>query len=319
MVGLLNSDYAEIFSYTDRNDITDVVALRKSVNELLVAATAGIPWPEGMEESTYSTNSLDGTPFKIHRFLPHSLQKGIEAGPQRAVVFAFGGGLIAGGVEVSRPVIAKLADLSQSQVFAPQYRLGPEHPTRGVEDVYSTIQWLHVNAKRLNIDPERIVLYGQSAGGGIAAGAALMARDKELSPPIAGQCLRYPMLDDRTTMDESDPRWKFLTHSVASNDIGWKCYLGGKERLERIADDISCYAAPARATNLHGLPPAHIGVGSLDLFRDEDLAYAAGLVMADVGVDFILYPGVPHGFDLNPAIDLGNTMWDKEVRWITNF
>ncbi|KAI1088903.1 alpha/beta hydrolase fold-domain-containing protein [Rostrohypoxylon terebratum] len=338
------------------DNITDILAIRAWSNALIDAASKAVPYPEGMQESVHATTSLDGTRLQITRFLPQAVRKEeveeqaqveeaqVEAGdaesngvagikgkgkgqgkgvPKRAVIFVFGGGMISGTVEVSRGFIAAVAQNSHTQVFAPQYRIAPEHPYHaGVDDVYATILWLQANALAFDVDPARIIIMGQSAGGGVAAGVALMARDKGLSPPLAGQCLRYPMLDDRTWYPESDPRNKYWTWSVAANDMGWTYYLGGLKKEDRNEETVPCYAVPARATDLRGLPPTQIGVGSLDLFKDENLDYAARLVKADVGVEFHLYPGMPHGFDGPhgftgvPAMRFTNEMWEDEARWI---
>lgn len=115
---------------------------------------------------------------------------------------------------------------------AVEYRKAPEHRfPAAVEDVFSTVVWLQDNTTTLNVDPARIILYGPSAGGGVAAGAVLMARDKGLNPPVAGQVLKYPMIDDRTTISENSPLFPHLLWTPARNDMGWKAYLG-KERGE---------------------------------------------------------------------------------------
>ncbi|KAI1212594.1 alpha/beta hydrolase fold-domain-containing protein [Annulohypoxylon truncatum] len=350
---VVDPEYAQILAKSSGqsgdNITTDVLAIRAWTNALIEAASKAHPYPEGMRESTHSTTSLDGTILHITRFLPLSVQKeeaeaaaeaaaGAEAGkdggadkkdkkakrrPKRAVVFVFGGGMISGTVQASRGFIAAVAENSQTQVFAPQYRIAPEHPYHaGVDDVYATIQWLQRSAADFDVDPKRVIIMGQSAGGGVAAGVALMARDKGLDPPLAGQCLRYPMLDDRTWYPESDPRNKYWTWSVAANDMGWTYYLGGLKKEDRNEETVPCYAVPARAKDLRGLPPTQIGVGSLDLFKDENLDYAARLVKADVGVEFHLYPGMPHGFDGPhgftgvPAMRLTGEMWEDEARWI---
>ncbi|KAI1100877.1 alpha/beta hydrolase fold-domain-containing protein [Jackrogersella minutella] len=319
MALVIDPQYAKLIEETNGTSgggITDTTAIRNWANASVSAAAQAVPWPEGMQQSTHSASSA----LEIQRFAPQAHD------PGRAVVFVFGGGMISGSVESSRGFVAALAHTSRSQVFAPQYRIAPEHPfPAAVDDALAAVEWLQANAQAFGVDPARIVVFGQSAGGGVAAGMALRARDRGLSPPLAGQCLRYPMLDDRTTMADSDPRWKYWTWSVAANDMGWKCYLGGLEKWERTDENISCYAAPARAKELHGLPPTFIGVGSLDLFKDENLDYAARLVKADVGVEFHLYPGMPHGFDGPhgfagvPPMKLGKEMWEDEARWIMKF
>ncbi|KAI0883771.1 alpha/beta hydrolase fold-domain-containing protein [Annulohypoxylon maeteangense] len=336
---VVDPEYAQILAKSagqSGDKITDILAIRDWSNALIDAASKAVPYPEGMQETVHSTTTSDGFLLQITRFLPLSVRQEYEdveveheskestgSKGKRAVIFVFGGGMISGTVSVSRGFIAAVANNSHTQVFAPDYRIAPEHPYHaGVDDVYATILWLQSHAQELGVDPARIVIMGQSAGGGVAAGVALMARDRGLDPPLAGQCLRYPMLDDRTWYPESDLRNKYWTWSVAANDMGWTYYLGGLKKEDRNEENTPCYAVPARAVDLRGLPPTQIGVGSLDLFKDENLDYAARLVKADVGVEFHLYPGMPHGFDGphgftgKPAMRFTNEMWEDEARWI---
>jgi acetyl esterase/lipase len=185
------------------------------------------------------------------------------------------------------------------QHFAVDYPRAPEHPApASLEDCYAALQWLSAHARELHVDPARIVIYGVSAGGGLAAGVALMARDRGLSPPLAKQVLVYPMLDDRTHYPDDWPARPFLTFTAEDNVMSWDAYVGADKRGREDAD-VSIYAAPGRAENLEGLPSTYIDVGGLDLFRDENLRFAQRLAEANVEVEFHLYPGLPHGFE-NP-------------------
>lgn len=160
------------------------------------------------------------------------------------------------------------------------------------------------NATALGIDPRRIAVGGASAGGGLAAGLALLARDRG-GPAIAFQFLIYPMLDDRTVAAAAravtDPRvW-----NLAANRNGWRAYLGD----EPGGADVSPYAAAARATDLRNLPPAYLSVGTRDLFVDEDIAYAQRLLAAEVAVELHVYPGAFHGAEvLVPTAALSRRM-----------
>lgn len=184
--------------------------------------------------TTVSTaTSTDGSKLNITRFMPLAVQQTQDTAPRRAVVYAFGGGLIAGSVAACHNMIASFAEQTATQVFAPDYRLAPEHPyPAALNDVYSCITWLQARAGEFNGDPARIITFGQSAGGTLTAAAALRARDEGLAPPIAAQVLRYPMLDDRTRMDSEDPRFPFLTWSPSSNMIAWRAYLGQKDETD---------------------------------------------------------------------------------------
>jgi acetyl esterase/lipase len=173
------------------------------------------------------------------------------------------------------------------------YRLPPEHPFPApVEDCYAGLTWLFAHAGELGVDPSRIAIGGASAGGGLAAGLALLARDRR-EVQVAFQLLIYPMIDDRNDTPASyaitDPR---VWHRE-SNRLGWKAYLG----RDGGGDEVSPYAAAARATDLTNLPPAYIPVGALDLFIDENIEYAQRLIQAGVPTELHVYPGAIHGFD----------------------
>ena len=175
------------------------------------------------------------------------------------------------------------------------YTLAPE--ARGstiVEQCYAGLLWLCDHAKELNIDPARIGVIGESAGGGIAAGLALYARDQKFSPPLAKQILIYPMLDDRSNSvpDEELQPFAGLWNTV-DNTTGWTALLGG----DYGTDKVSIYASPGRAPDLSGLPPAYVDVAELDVLRDENLEYGKRLAAARVGVELHLRPGLPHGFE----------------------
>jgi len=180
-------------------------------------------------------------------------------------------------------------------VASVDYRLPPESPHPGpVEDCYAALKWLHREAPRLGIDSQRIGIAGESAGGGLAAALALLARDRgEVN--VAYQALVYPMLDDRTCVNS--PRHPYTgefgwTHD--KNHFGWSCLLG----CEPGSSDVSSYAVAARADDLSRLPPTFISVGTLDLFLEEDMEYARRLMRAGVLVELHVYPGAYHGFEL---------------------
>lgn len=200
-------------------------------------------------------------------------------------------------VEIFAPAIARSVITTGIQQFAVDYPLAPEHPApAAVNDCFAALEWLSRHAVEMHIDPARIIVMGDSAGGGLAAGTALMARDKGLTPPIAKQVLIYPMLDDRTAYPDDWPTKTFLTWKAEDNVLAWDAYLGADKRGRGDAD-VSPYAAPGRVKSVEGLPSTYIEVGGLDLFRDEDMRFALRLAEANVEVEFHLYPGVPHGFE----------------------
>jgi triacylglycerol lipase len=174
-----------------------------------------------------------------------------------------------------------------------EYRLSPETTYPGpLEDCYSALRWTCEHVEDLGIDPRRIGVTGVSAGGGLAAGLALLVRDRG-EHRLAFQLLECPMIDDRQSTPSRQraglPMW-----SREANDYGWRNYLGQLYG----ADDVPEYAAPYRATDLSGLPPAYLSVGALDGFLDEDVAYATRLNGAGVPTELHVYPSAPHGFQL---------------------
>jgi acetyl esterase/lipase len=175
-----------------------------------------------------------------------------------------------------------------------EYRLAPEFPDPyPVEDCYAALVWTAEHAVEFGIDADRLMIAGVSAGGGLAAGCALLARDRG-GPKLTGQVLLCPMLDDRDRTVSSAQYEGIGLWDRASNVMGWTALLGER----RATDDVSIYASPARATDLSGLPPAFIDCGSAEVFRDEDVAYATALWAAGVQAELHVWPGGFHGFDM---------------------
>ncbi|GAB2856710.1 hypothetical protein GCM10022221_65510 [Actinocorallia aurea] len=174
-----------------------------------------------------------------------------------------------------------------------EYRLAPEHPDPApVEDCYAGLRWLAENAAALGADPARLMILGGSAGGGLAAGTALLARDRGF-PALTHQVLLCPMLDDRMTTPSSRMLDGEGVWDREDNLFGWTALLGDR----RGTADVSPYAAPARAEDLSGLPRTYLDVGSVETFRDEAIDYALRLSQAGVSVDFHLWGGGYHGFE----------------------
>lgn len=192
-----------------------------------------------------------------------------------------------------------------------EYRLSPETAYPGpLEDCYAGLRWVQEHATEMGIDRDRIGIAGASAGGGLAAGLALMARDRgEL--PIAFQLLAYPMIDDRQTTRSSS--WEVPIWSPDNNEFGWRAYLGDLYG----SADVPSTAAAARATDLAGLPPALVYVGTLDGFCDEDVLYAMRLYQTGVPTELHVYPGAPHGFDgFAPTSSLARRCHRDTKEWL---
>ncbi|MCD7101110.1 alpha/beta hydrolase [Pseudoclavibacter sp. 13-3] len=229
-------------------------------------------------------------------------------------VYTHGGGMILGTIEQYTPIIAGYAAAAGVPLFAPDYRLAPEHPhPTPSEDSYAGLVWAWEHLDELGGgDRDRFFVIGDSAGGNLAAGLALMARDRR-GPKLAKQILIYPMLDDRTVV--TDPAIAaFLTWRFEDNITGWQALLGdGAGALE----PVSPYAVPGRAADLAGLPEAFIDVGTLDIFRDEDIDYAKRLLRSGVQVELCVYPGVPHAWELlAPDTELAKVARANRVRAI---
>jgi acetyl esterase/lipase len=221
--------------------------------------------------------------LRIHR------PKGVD-GDLPCVYWMHGGGMVLGSARQDDQRFDRWCVRHRCVGVAVEYRLAPETSYPGpLEDCYVGLRWVHEHADELGVDPGRVGIGGASAGGGLAAGLALLARDRgEL--PVAFQLLVYPMIDDRRTTTSS--RWEVPIWNPAANEFGWSAYLGALG-----GGDVPAYAAPARAADVSALPPALVVVGALDGFLDEDVTYAQRMLQAGVPVELHVYPGAPHGFD----------------------
>ncbi len=269
-----------------RQDPEDHLARRAAIAKLR-AAMPDVPLPDGVSLQDHLAPGPDGAPdVMVRLYRPASLPANAPA-----LYWIHGGGMVVGNVQMNDPYCAGVAAELNVLVASVEYRLAPEHPfPEPIEDCYAGLRWLASSADELGLDRSRLAIGGGSAGGGLAAALALIARDRG-EVEVCFQLLVYPMLDDRNTTRSSqaivDPRvW-----NRASNLAGWHAYLAG----DAGADDVSPYAAPARATELAGLPPTYVNVGTLDLFVDEDIAYAQALLAANVPTELRVYPGVFHG------------------------
>jgi acetyl esterase/lipase len=256
-------------------DLTDPVSARKDLAEVAAAVPAADT--TGLEIEDRTVPADPDVAVRIYR-------------PQRAqgaIVWLHGGGWVMGDLDTEHPTASRLSADSNAVVVSVGYRRAPEHPfPAALDDAYAVLTWTARHAAELGIDPERIAVGGHSAGGGLAAAAALRARDQH-GPAICFQLLNQPALDDRqqtwSQRNFTDTPW------MNRNKIGttWRHYLGSALATP--------YAAPARATDLSGLPSAYIATAEFDPLRDEDIDYAVRLLQAGVAVELHQWPGTFHG------------------------
>jgi acetyl esterase len=238
------------------------------VDELLVPGPAGAPQ------------------VRVRRYRPTDLEA-----PLPALVYLHGGGFVVGSLDLYDADCRRIAAEVNAVVVSVDYRLAPEHPfPAGLEDCYAALVWLADQAAELDVDPDRIAIGGESAGGGLTAGVALLARDRG-GPRLCLQFLGIPELDDRLETGSMRTLVGTPITTVPNGEISWDSYLGPGVRG---TDSVSPYAAPARATDLAGLPPALVTAYEFDGLRDEGIAYAQRLLAAGVPTELHVYPGAFH-------------------------
>jgi len=280
-------------------DLVPTIALSTEILPDMRVPTR-LPFPEASEagkavEMTRRTvPGPEGAPdVEVLVFIPPG-----TTDPVACIFHIHGGGYVMGAAGPQEPVHRTTAARLGCVIVTVEYRLAPETVFPGaVEDCYAALSWLFDNAAQLGVDPTRIGVMGESAGGGLAAGLALLARDRGRHR-LAFQHLIYPMIDDRTcTAADPHPHVGEYIWTPHNNLFGWTALLGH----EPGGEGVSPYAAAARAEDLAGLPPTFISTGALDLFLEEDLEYARRLIRAGVPTELHVYPGGFHGFDFHPS------------------
>ncbi|MET8511836.1 alpha/beta hydrolase [Streptomyces sp. NPDC005077] len=233
--------------------------------------------------------------------------------PVPVIYHTHGGGMVIGNNRSGLPGVLDLAETVEAAVVSVEYRLAPETPHPGpVEDCYAGLLWTAEHADELGLDAGRVIVAGGSAGGGLAAALAIMARDRG-GPALFAQMLMCPMIDDRNDTPSALQMAGRGVWDRASNQGGWTALLGEA----RGTDAVSPYAAPARATDLSGLPPAFIDVGSAETFRDEDVTYASRLWQAGGSAELHVWSGGFHGFDgMVPQAVLSQDARVARARWL---
>jgi acetyl esterase/lipase len=261
-------------------DLSDIPALRAGAAAAVSASAATANPKVAIADSMPSASPV---PVRVYR--PAGAQ-----GSLPVLLWLHGGGLVMGNVAQDDLLLQELVEQVGCAVVSVEYRLAPEHPYPApLDDCYAALRWV---AAQPQFDAARIAVGGASAGAGLAAALALLARDRDQIRPMF-QLLLYPMLDDRNIEPATAKLADTLVWSRSNNRVGWNAYLRG----EAGAAWISSYAAAARAADLARLPAAYIAVGTLDLFLAENIDYARRLTEAGVAAELHVYPGVYHGFD----------------------
>lgn len=270
-------------------NLHDIPATRKMMDELAAAQMAKATPIEGVTSVDKQIPGPKGDPDVFVRVY----QPTDRPATLPALLWIHGGGYVLGSVERDDLLAKHLARIGQCVVASVEYRLAPEHPFPApVEDCYAALKWLAANTKELGVNKSRIAIGGASAGGGLAAGLALLTRDRA-EVELAFQLLIYPMIDDCNIAPASATTPDTYVWTRENNLMGWRAYLG----REPGSKDVSPYAAAFRATDLKGLAPAYIPVGDLDLFLDENITYAQRLLAAGVPTELHVYQGAFHGFN----------------------
>lgn len=270
-------------------DLENIAEVRRARRRLAETTMNDQPAVHGVDSREVMVRGRDGDPdVRLRLYRPT-----FSDGPMGALYWIHGGGMIMGDLDSSDLACRAIARDAACVVVAVDYRLAPETPHPGpIEDCYAGLAWLFGSADDLGVHSGRIAIGGASTGGGLAASLAHLVRDRG-EFEVVYQWLIYPMLDDRNVTPSSrritDPRVWCRDYNL----VGWKALLGPAAG----GDDVSPYAAAARATDLSGLPPAFIAVGEFDLFLDEDIAYAQRLLAAGVPTELHVYPGAFHGSD----------------------
>ena len=290
--------------------VGDVLSRRGEIDRRWALGTETWPAVDNVLHHIFTAKSSDdGFEIPIH----HYVKKGVPLS-KSAVFYTHGGGHFCLNVPLYHKILETYVAQSGVQFFAVEYRFAPEHPfPTPIEDCYAGLLWVNQCASEFGVNPAKIATMGDSAGGGLAAGVAIVARDRKLSPPLAKQIIIGGMLDDRNIS-----RWEaltpFATWTPDDNLTGWQTYVG---RDKANKDGVSPYAAPSRVESVEGLAPLYVDVPGLDIFRDENLAYAARFLAANINAEVHLLPSLPHSFEaFAPEIRAARVAMANRVRAI---
>ena len=289
--------------------VGDVATRRLNATALFDGIAAARTPATGVDVADHTLTTPDGAHLPMRWYFPAG-----SSPTGSAALWLHGGGMILSLEHVGRAYDLAARDYvaaSGVPMLVVDYRVAPEFPYPvPVEDCYAALEWLVAQSTTLGVDPSRIALLGDSAGGGLAASVALLARDRR-GPAPALQLLVYPMLDDQTVTPDPVLPPDALIWTYDDNVTGWNALLGDRAGTS----DVSAYAAPARATDLAGLPPTYIDVGDIDIFCQEDITFAQRLIEAGVPTDLHVYPGCPHAFEvIAPQAAVSRRAFTERVR-----
>lgn len=284
------------------NAIPDIHARRETLYAMLQAMTADLPPNENVAVEDRLVPGPEGAPeigVRIYRPV-------VAEGALPGLLFIHGGGMVLGNLDTDHLTAVMLSEAVGAVVVSVDYRLAPEHPApAAIEDCYAGLLWMAAHADDLGVDPGRLAVYGGSAGGGLAIATAMVARDRG-GPALCFMMPIYPQIDDRNETPSSREIVDVGIWDRAGNIEAWEWYLGGKP-----ADQ---YAAPARASDLSGLPPAFIDVGDRDMFLDEDVEFANRLQEAGVPTELHVYAGAYHASEVfAPTAALSQEIWGNRL------
>ena len=270
--------------------LDDLPASRKASKEMWAKMRTSLPDIPSVVSEDRLIPGPEGSPdVKVRIYRPAR-----QFEPLPCLLWIHGGGYLLGDIDQEDLTSKQFVLAAECVVVSVDYRLAPENPYPApLEDCYTALKWLSDNAEECCVDSRRIAIGGASAGGGLAAGLAILARDRN-QVNVIFQLLIYPMINDCNTAAADDALPDTILWTREFNMMGWRSYLG----CEPGGEGIECYAAAYRGTDMDGLPPAYIAVGDLDLFAQEDVEYARRLIAAGVPTELHVYPGACHAFDV---------------------
>ena len=280
------------------NAIPDIVARRDAFTQMIAAIE--VPPNQNVTHEDRTVPGPAGAPdISVRVYRPAN-----APGTLPGVYYIHGGGMIFGSVETENAEAEQVCEEVGAVVVSVEYRLAPEHPHPAQsQDCYAGLVWMARHAAELRFDPDRLAVYGGSAGGGLTIATSMLARDRGF-PALRFQMPIYPMIDDTNETRSSHEITDVGVWDRPANIEAWQWYLGGG-KPDR-------YAAPARAEDLSGLPPAFIDVGTVDLFRDEDITFAMRLMQAGVPTELHVNPGAYHASEvLAPQAELSARIWER--------